>query len=97
MYPLGHILLTIHADDKDATFNEIIYSLDSASLAMFEIDLKLGELKTRKTLDWERDDSYSVVVTATDNGTPPKMNTATVTISVTDVNDTPPQFSWVCT
>ena len=87
------------ATDKDVSDknSEITYSLDSASLATFNIDPKSGSLRTIRGLDREATDSYNVIVYAQDNGTPPKMNMTTVTIIITDVNDTPPQFSWVCT
>ncbi|KAK3772598.1 hypothetical protein RRG08_027333 [Elysia crispata] len=92
----GSFLLQVLATDKDvsAKYSEITYSLDSASLATFNIDPKSGSLRTIRGLDREATDSYNVIVYAQDNGTPPKMNMTTVTIIITDVNDTPPQFSW---
>ena len=65
----------------------ITYSIPTAGdAAAFSIDSNTGQLKTKNALNYENDNSYTVVVTASD-GT--LTDTITVTISVTNVNEAP--------
>ena len=66
------------------------YSLDRASAAVFDIDRTSGAIQVREPLDFESKSSYSATVTVTD----PLLakDTATVTITVTDV-DEPPEIT----
>ena len=43
-------------------------------------------------LDKESIDHYHMIVKVQDNGTPPSSSTADIYVTVTDVNDFPPQF-----
>ena len=54
----------------------------------FAIDTGSGQLRTKGDLDYESKDSYAVTVTATDGGG--LSASVEVTITVTDVADTPP-------
>lgn len=49
-------------------------------------------MKLKKYLDRETKDSYKLVVTASDHGTPPLTSSVDVTVVVNDVNDNPPTF-----
>ena len=49
--------------------------------------LRSGALQVTSALDHESEDSYTLVLTATDDGTPSKSTTLTVEVSVTDVNE----------
>ena len=51
-----------------------------------------GEVTILAPLDYERAQSYSLTIQATDGGVPPLSNHATVNVSVTDVNDNAPIF-----
>ena len=44
-------------------------------------------------LDFETTPSYTLTITATDNGSPAMTDTATVTITVNDINDEPPMVN----
>ena len=50
----------------------------------------LGVITTAKALDFETTQSYSLVVTATDSGTPALAATLTIPITVTNVNEYAP-------
>ena len=65
----------------------ITYSIPTAGdAAAFSIDSNTGQLKTKDALNYESDNSYTVVVTASDGSL---TDTITVTISVTNVNEAP--------
>lgn len=55
--------------------------------------LVLGIITIAQPLDYERAHDYLLTIQATDLGTPPLSNQATVNISVTDSNDNPPIFT----
>ena len=58
--------------------------------AVFEVDPSQGVVRTVKLLDREKVGRYSLIVAAIDNGSPPETGTASVEVTVTDVNDNPP-------
>jgi hypothetical protein len=65
----------------------ITYSIPTRGDATaFSIDSSTGQLKTKNALNYENDNAYTVVVTASDGSL---TDTITVTISVTDVNEAP--------
>ncbi len=71
----------------DVDGNTLTYSIPTTGdAAAFSIDSNTGQLKTKNALNYENDNSYTVVVTASD-GT--LTDTISVTISVTDVNEAP--------
>uniref|UniRef100_A0A2C9JQL3 Cadherin domain-containing protein n=1 Tax=Biomphalaria glabrata TaxID=6526 RepID=A0A2C9JQL3_BIOGL len=90
----GQSVTQLHATDKDksSTNNQVSYSLDALSNSKFSINPTTGEITVKDVLDREQVDHYSIIVTAADNGQPVQMSTATVSVTVTDVNDSPPQF-----
>ncbi|XP_066489067.1 protocadherin Fat 1 isoform X4 [Tiliqua scincoides] len=88
-------VITVMAADADGpSNNHIRYSIiDGNQGSPFTIDPTLGEVKVAKLLDREKISGYTLRVQASDNGNPPRVNTTTVNIDVSDVNDNPPQFS----
>ncbi|XP_015744320.1 protocadherin Fat 1 isoform X1 [Python bivittatus] len=88
-------VITILAADADGPLNNRIqYSIiDGNQGSPFTIDPTLGEVKVAKPLDREKISGYTLTVQASDNGYPPRSNTTTVNIDVSDVNDNPPLFS----
>ena len=52
-----------------------------------------GMISTNKTLDREDIPFYSLLVQATDKGTPPLTETVKVNITIIDINDNAPQFN----
>lgn len=85
------IVGSVHARDADEGVNaEIAYSIPSD--LPFLIDSKSGELKTRIKLDYENVQEYKFVVTAKDGAPDSRLGTASVTVSVLDVQDEVPTF-----
>jgi len=81
-------VLTVTATDGEG--DTIAYSLDATSLNTFDIDSATGAitLKSGVSLDHETTDSYTVTVSATDDGSN-VATSQTLTVSVGDVNEAP--------
>ncbi len=71
-------------DDEGHT---ITYSLGGTDSGAFGITSSSGQLQTSASLNYERKNSYTVEVTATDSNS--ASTSITVTINVTDVNESP--------
>ena len=70
------------------------YALVSGGGGLFSLDATTGTIRTAGSLDRETTPSYDLVVTATDGGSSPNAAvTATVSLTITDVNDEPPVCS----
>ena len=86
---IGDALAASDADSADT----LTYSLDTASDAFFDIDSATGQLRTEAELDHETRKSYPVSVSVSDgkdaNGDadPSADSTITVTVLVSDVNE----------
>ena len=52
-----------------------------------------GMISTNKSLDREDISFYTLVIQATDKGTPPLTETVKVNITILDINDNSPQFT----
>ncbi|NWQ62738.1 PCD23 protein, partial [Neopipo cinnamomea] len=100
--PVNEIVATVFATDLDSGLNgEMEYSILSGNEnATFLIDSARGILATSTGLDHENTSSYRfvssshrLVLLASDCGTPSLNSTATVLITVLDVNDNAPVFS----
>ncbi|KAE8629739.1 hypothetical protein XENTR_v10000576 [Xenopus tropicalis] len=91
----GQSVLMVVADDADGPLNNHIrYSITEGNPGnTFIIDPVRGEVKVNKLLDRELISGYTLTIQAEDNGQPPRRNTTTVNIDVSDVNDNPPMFS----
>ncbi len=77
----------VTATDEDAG-DTLTYSLGGTDAASFSIVASSGQLQTKAALDHETKDSYSVMVTATDNsGKPNNTDSIDVTINVTNVDE----------
>ncbi|PVD25347.1 hypothetical protein C0Q70_15847 [Pomacea canaliculata] len=95
---LGSTVVTVLASDNDVdsgvqqTVTLAIVSGNANSA--FSIDPVTGVVVTVKPLDYETTTSYTLVITATDNGTPTaRTSTTTVIIAVTNVNEKAPACS----
>ncbi|NXG86309.1 PCD23 protein, partial [Stercorarius parasiticus] len=95
-------IIQVFATDLDSGLNgETEYSILSGNEnATFVIDSARGILATNTVLDHENASSYRemasshrLILLASDRGTPSLNSTATVLITVLDVNDNPPVFS----
>ncbi|KAJ4935670.1 hypothetical protein JOQ06_017200 [Pogonophryne albipinna] len=87
-------LFTLKATDQDAgDSGEIIYKIKAGdSLGDFHLDRQSGVLSTSRPLDRENRAGYTLTVTAQDQGHPSLSSTATVEVTVMDINDHSPQF-----
>ena len=74
------------ATDPD-TGETLTFTLDGTDATSFGIITTSGQLQTKADLDFEEKASYTVMVTATDQGS--LSNITTVTITVTNVDETP--------
>lgn len=89
--------VNIQAGDTDEGVNGTVsYSIPNRETMMlpFTIGPRDGVLRLTEELDYETTQSYSFVVEATDGGTPPLTDTASVFITIVDVNDSPPEFEY---
>ena len=91
---LGQNILHTTATDRDAGFNgRVRYTIVSGDKTTdFSIGEYSGVIKVNKKLDFERKNAYQLTIQAEDNGAPVRYDTASVSIYVEDVNDSPPVF-----
>ncbi|BFZ24031.1 hypothetical protein BsWGS_27070 [Bradybaena similaris] len=85
---VGAPVIQVFASDSDSGENSRIeYSIDSRTdpEAYFSMDVRTGEVRVSKPLDYETHDRFSVTVQAKDNGTPAQMGTAALDIVVEGV------------
>ncbi|XP_058790848.1 cadherin-related tumor suppressor [Phymastichus coffea] len=95
--PANSLVATLSAVDNDqGTNGSVAYSLHPNVLRdypkTFALDALTGQLMTKISMDREKVEEYRVAVIARDQGTPPQSSTATVMLSLEDVNDNPPTF-----
>jgi hypothetical protein len=86
---LGTLVGSAVASDQDAG-QTITYSITSGNVGnKFAINSSTGRITVIGGLNYEVLSTYSLVVTATDNGVPALSGQGTITVNVTDVNDRP--------
>ncbi|NXE54087.1 CELR2 protein, partial [Casuarius casuarius] len=90
--PVGTTVVVISATDEDTGENARITYLMEDSIPQFRIDPDTGAVTTQMELDYEDQVSYTLAITARDNGIPQKSDTTYLEILVSDVNDNAPQF-----
>ncbi|XP_070699525.1 protocadherin Fat 3 [Pempheris klunzingeri] len=94
---IGTTVLQVFAQDQDSEKNAIVtYQILSDiynSSDYFHIDSNSGLVFTARLLDYELIQRYNFIVRATDSGDPTLSSDVSVTVSVTDTNDNPPNFS----
>ena len=84
---------TVVADDSDDGENSMINFAFQGASNSFHINPETGRIETLVSLDYDTVPVHNLMVLATDMGNPSKSTSATVSISVIDVNDNPPRFS----
>ncbi|XP_027630657.1 protocadherin beta-6 [Tupaia chinensis] len=91
---IGSLVTTVSARDLDAgSFGEVSYALfqvDNLNQP-FEINAITGEIRLKKTLDFEEFQSYHVDVEATDGGG--LTGKCSLVVKVLDVNDNAPELT----
>lgn len=92
----GTSVLQVTAMDPDEDENSLIfYSLREDTKShppWFQIDTTSGLITTKTHIDCETDPVPRVIVIATDSGIPPLSSSATVLVTIHDVNDNEPIF-----
>ena len=92
---IGMEFFTAVATDRDIGSNaDITFStIAGDDNETFIIDPLTGRVRVSRPLDYETTPTYSLILMVTDNGTDFKFaDTATLSITVTDVNEYPPVF-----
>ncbi|XP_023246804.1 protocadherin-like wing polarity protein stan [Copidosoma floridanum] len=97
---IGYSILKVQAYDADEGPNsQIKYSIGSRDLSggsteniPIAVNYETGWIFTIKQLDREQCSKYQFVVVASDSGEPARSASATVILTVTDVNDNDPYF-----
>lgn len=90
--PPGSTVVVISATDDDVGENaRITYFLED-NIPQFRIDSGTGAITLQAELDYEDQMTYTLAITAKDNGIPQKSDTTYVEVNVNDVNDNAPQF-----
>lgn len=90
--PPGSTVVVISATDDDVGENaRITYFLED-NIPQFQIDPSTGAITLQAELDYEDQMTYTLAITARDNGIPQKSDTTYVEVNVNDVNDNAPQF-----
>ncbi|XP_024946918.1 protocadherin-like wing polarity protein stan isoform X2 [Cephus cinctus] len=98
--PIGFSVLRVQAYDADEGLNaQIKYSIGArdfsgASTEHFPVavNTETGWIYTTKQLDREQCAKYQFTTIASDSGDPPRSASATVILTVTDINDNDPYF-----
>uniref|UniRef100_A0A665TR40 Cadherin EGF LAG seven-pass G-type receptor 2 n=1 Tax=Echeneis naucrates TaxID=173247 RepID=A0A665TR40_ECHNA len=90
--PMGTTVVVISATDEDTGENARITYFMEDSIPQFDIDSDTGAVTTQMELDYEDQVSYTLAITARDNGIPQKSDTTYLEILVNDVNDNSPRF-----
>ena len=93
--PVGSVVLRVHASDLDQDQNgQVVYNIQPASLVkakgVININNQTGELYLEGPLDYEKDNVYRLLVTASDLGPDSVPSATRVVIHVDDVNDHKP-------
>ena len=92
---VGAALIAVSAHDADrgaADNSRLTYSVAGPRSADFRVDPATGEISAVTSFDREATSTVSFVVVARDAGVPSLSGTATVVVSVVDVNDNSPEF-----
>ena len=91
--PLATVVGSVSAGDPDAT-DVLGYAITAGNTGdAFAIDPLTGEITVAGALDFETTPQYVLTVTVTDNGVPALSETATITINVSDVNESLQAFN----
>ncbi|KAK7101767.1 hypothetical protein V1264_020097 [Littorina saxatilis] len=86
---------TVQAVDTDTgPAGTVVYTAVSGNgMALFAVDSDTGDVTTTGNIDREVRNRYSLVIQASDGGTPSLSSTALVDITIEDLNDNAPKFT----
>ncbi|CAG4938447.1 unnamed protein product [Parnassius apollo] len=92
---IGSLVVKVHATDADLGENSLVrYSFVEEGNEAFELMGDSGIITLRAALDRETQAEHLLRVRASDSGTSSRSATATVRLTVADVNDNPPEFEF---
>ncbi|XP_035385759.1 protocadherin Fat 1a isoform X3 [Electrophorus electricus] len=89
---MGTQALRVHAASRDADAHISYTIVGGNERGAFSIDAHTGGIFVIEPLDYESSREFYLTVEASDGGSPPLSDTATININVTDVNDNSPMF-----
>jgi len=91
---IGDLVIQVSAVDYDAGQNsKISYTFSPKTKTdSFTINNHDGKITVNGPLDFEKEQRYTLFVTAKDAGSPSLESETTVIVDVTDVSDNPPKF-----
>lgn len=95
--PMGTRVGTVAAEDRDSPqYGAFVYSFASGHVMTekFSIDAHAGSITTRRPLDREAQEVYHLTVMARDLKNGAMFGTASVTVTVSDLNDNAPVFDY---
>ena len=100
MYSVGSAniapdLLLVRADKDVGANGEVTYRIENSAEThsdWFDIDPDTGTIVTRSQVDCETDPEPRLTVVASDNGNPRLSSSASVRVSIQDINDNEPIF-----
>lgn len=85
----------VHATDADLGLNRLVrYSFVEETSGAFDLAADSGIITLRAPLDRETQAEHRLVLRASDGGRPALSATATLRLTVADVNDNPPEFEF---
>lgn len=91
---VGTTVAVVRATDEDTgLFGKVVYSFVAADGAPFAIGSDSGEVTVSSALNFESVHEYRLTVQARDSASPALSTTATLVLTVLDVNEHSPQFS----
>ncbi|XP_034745756.1 protocadherin Fat 3 isoform X2 [Etheostoma cragini] len=94
---IGTTVLQVFAQDQDSEKNAVVsYQILADiynSTDFFHIDSNSGLIFIARLLDYELIQRYNFIVRAMDSGDPALSSDVSVTVTVTDTNDNPPNYS----
>ena len=97
-YTMDPFVVDVNATDNDmGTFGSITYGVEGTIPDPFQINSSSGEITLHSSLDFETDDQYIFIVTASNPPIPltgvVRSAELLVTVNVADANDAPPVFT----
>lgn len=92
--PVGATILVVSATDNDDGPNGMVryYISGGNDQQAFAVDELSGAVTILKSLDYDQVQEYHINITARDRGFTPKKTVATLTVTLTDINDNAPVF-----
>ena len=92
--PNGTFVADVSSMDADSGINAMVtYSISGSGSTNFDIDSVSGRITSLIEFDRETINHYSFIVAGVDHGAPPLTSTALISVSISDVNDSPPRFT----